>query len=176
MKTKLIHFFLLIALLFVAVACASPQEEIPIEPVVTELAPDPNRLPDGVHQSQCGDEYWFNQTSTPEFAGFEHKEILLSQNADSSTAHQTWLIEVESISINDRIIYFPELKVLQRIEVEGEQRLVQEFDPEKWINKAIDLSHETPSVTINLGLEWKYDARYGYGWYVLDNSVSCSIK
>jgi len=174
LKTKKLFFYTLAFFLIISpIACGKTQEEIPTEPAATELAPDPNGLPDDVRKSRCGDKYWFNQTNTPEFAGFDHMETLLTQSVDGSRAHQTWLVELAQININDRVVYFPNLQVNQLRQIEGKEKPVQELEPDKWIRKALELSHKAPSVTINLELEWKYVAINGYSWYVIDDSVSC---
>lgn len=147
MKTKPIHFFLLIALLFVVAGCASPQEETPTEPVEAVQSPDENLLPNSASHSVCGKDFWINNIASEseasiklieesEFDIFHTVDILQGQYVEGQYAYQVWQVEPASVNIEDVTVYLPNFTVLRHTELNGVSRTEAVLNSDELIKAA----------------------------------------
>lgn len=193
MKTKrLLYIVLSVLILASMIACGTPsQEENPAEENAFSEAsiPVPEWVPDYFDSEDlCGSDLWVNQRTensqnfNPELVGVEIRKTFVSETIDGRSAQQTWLIEVEQININDRIVYLPSFGVVQRIQVNGDEKLVNEINPEPWVTEARKITNIAKPIVVFISYHWKSrypdDPDYSeyYDWIRIDENVSCSIK
>lgn len=191
--TKFRTFLIFVSLLVLAMASCAPATNAETSAESATFEESNNSIPnyDDLETSipYYYDSYfcpntWTDEESNPIYNGLESKITWIStdKNLEMKTATLKFLVELNEIHINDRVVY-PQKNwyVLQQIPKPDNDGffLTHELHPEEWATKAKDLSILAPDLVITRISKW---AQYyqndpnSYTWNNKLEDVTCAKK